>query len=422
MNQELPPSAPPPLTVETLPAAKRSLRIAVVTETYPPEINGVALTLQRIVQGLQALNHDIQLIRPRQPQDASAGPPADLVLTRGMPIPHYPKLRLGLPARQALEKLWRVQRPDVVHLATEGPLGWSALRAARKLRLPVTSDFRTNFHAYSQHYGLGWMRKPVLGYLRRFHNHTQHTMVPTEALRDELAKQGFQRLRVVGRGIDTVRFSPAHRSSALRAVWGADAFTPVVLSVGRLAEEKNLDLLLKAFGAMQERQPAARLVVVGDGPARASLQAHCQDAVFAGERRDADLAAHYASADIFLFPSLTETFGNVVPEALASGLAVLAFHHAAAAQLIRNGENGLTVARGNPEGFVQRAVDLVEVSGMAQLLRDNARASMVPLSWEGVAQQVEDVFVEAMAQGLEGAASGRSGQGTLRTWLRSRLA
>ncbi|MBW8758784.1 MAG: glycosyltransferase family 1 protein [Burkholderiales bacterium] len=313
------------------------MRIACVTETYPPEINGVALTVARLVQGLRARHHSVRVIRPRQAGDAVASPIDGDFLVRGVPIPRYEGLKMGLPCTGRLIELWRKERPDVVHIATEGPLGRSALLAARALGLPVCSEFRTNFHAYSAHYGLGFMKKLILGYLRRFHNATHCTMVPTQALHDQLQREGFRDLLTVARGVDTRRFDPARRSEALRAQWGAAHDDLVVTCVGRLAPEKNLATLVTAFDAIRRQQPRAKLVLVGDGPMRKELQARCPHAVFAGQRLGEDLAAHYASADLFLFPSITETFGNVTTEAMASGLAVVAFDYAAAQRVIRDG-------------------------------------------------------------------------------------
>lgn len=389
-----------PLLVESFPALQRSLRIAVVTETYPPEVNGVALTVDRLVRGLQARNHDLQLIRPRQAAlDQGGGQEGfEQVLMRGLPIPRYPHLRMGMPAKKALLKLWSVRRPDVVHVATEGPLGWSALQAARKLRLPVSTDFRTNFHAYSRHYGVGWLHKPVAAYLRKFHNLARCTMVPTPALRDELAGMGFERLLVVARGVDTQRFMPARRNEALRAQWGAGPDDLVVLSVGRLAAEKNLGLLVEAFEAMQHTRPNCRLVVVGDGPEREALQRRCPTALLVGSKTGQDLADHYASADVFVFPSLTETYGNVTPEAMASGLAVLAFDHAAASELIVHGHNGVLAPLGDAPAFVRRAQDLVSALGRLQAMRQAARDSVVPLDWGHIVGQVEQVWRQLLCQ------------------------
>jgi glycosyltransferase involved in cell wall biosynthesis len=376
------------------------LRIAMVTETWPPEVNGVAATAARLVQGLRDHGHAVDLVRPRQAGDIGCndiGCNDTLALMRSMPLPRYPELRMGLPARGALIARWRRRRPDVVHLVTEGPLGWSALWAAQRLALPVVSDFRTNFHAYSAHYGLGWLARPVQAVLRSFHNRTACTMVPTEALRRELASAGFQRLRVVARGVDARQFTPARRSEALRARWGAGPDTLVALCVGRLAPEKNLGAVLEAAAAMRAVHPAARLVLVGDGPERARLAQRAPDAVFAGQRTGDDLAAHYASADVFLFPSLTETFGNVVPEAMASGLAVLAFDLAAAGQLIRQGDNGLLAAPGDAAAFCRLAATLAGDAEQVRALGLQARASATALDWARITQAVEAEYRAAIA-------------------------
>jgi len=387
--------AAPDLVIDNFPAARRSLRIAVVTETYPPEVNGVAMTVARIVGGLQQRNHDIQLVRPRQDKadTASQGIAFHEVLMRGLPIPRYPDLRMGVPSKRTLVRLWSSQRPDVVHIATEGPLGWSALQAALHLKLPVSSDFRTNFHAYSKHYGIGWLHKPIMAYLRKFHNRTQCTMVPTEALRRELAASGLLRLEVVTRGVDTDRFDPSRRSAELRASWGVGPEDLVVTCVGRLAPEKNLGVVLTAFEAIARQLPRAKLLLVGDGPQRAELAARCPSAIFAGQRTGEDLAAHYASADLFLFPSLTETFGNVTTEAMASGLPVVAFDHAAAAQLIHSGRNGILVPQGDIAAFVQAATELAAQPDRRATLGEQARASALGWSWDAIVARFESVLM-----------------------------
>ena len=380
------------------PGLQRPLRIACVTETYPPEVNGVAMTIARLVQSLRSRQHVVQVVRPRQAADtgaASADGHGD-VLVRGVPIPRYAGLRMGLPCMGTLVKLWEQQRPDVVHIATEGPLGRSALLAATALGLPVCSDFRTNFHAYSQHYGFGFLRRPIIAYLRRFHNATQCTMVPTQALHDDLAKEGFRGLMTVARGVDVRRFDPANRSEVLRAQWGAAPGDLVVTCVGRLAPEKNLGTLIAAFEAIRRDHPRARLVLVGDGPMRKELQARCPDAIFAGQRIGADLATHYASADLFLFPSVTETFGNVTTEAMASGLAVVAFDYAAAQRLIRHGENGALAPFDDSAAFVATAARTAADLANCRVLGARARVSVMALDWDSIAAQVEGVMASVM--------------------------
>jgi glycosyltransferase involved in cell wall biosynthesis len=383
---------------EQLAVRKKSLRIAVVTETYPPEINGVALTIARFVEELQALDHEIQLIRPKQgvadgfPQSGST----EQVLMQGMAIPRYPSLRMGLPAPGVLARHWTRRRPDLVHIVTEGPLGWSALRAAQKLRLPVTSDFRTNFHAYSRHYGIGWLSKPIAAYLRKFHNRTRLTMVPTEAMRQELAVMGILNGTVVARGVDTNLFNPARRSEELRRQWGAAPEDPVVLHVGRLASEKNLPVLNRAYAAMRQSNRKAKLVLVGDGPERAQVLAAQRDAIYAGMRKGEDLATHYASADVFLFPSTTETFGNVTVEALASGLATVAYDYAAAAEHIIHDESGLLVPFDADTLFVQQSAALACDAERIARLRIAARQAAAPLDWKKVVARMETLLLSVV--------------------------
>lgn len=358
------------------------LRVALVTETYPPEINGVALTLSRLVSGLKARGHIVDLIRPRQKQSDIPGPHE--LLTTGLPIPGYPDLRFGLPAHGAIRRRWSQCRPDIVHVATEGPLGAAAVGAARALDIPISSSFHTNFRAYSHHYRLGWLRHLVGGHLRRLHNRTDLTMVPTPALAEELRQQGYHRLDILARGIDTRLFNPGRRSDNLRTLWGVAPDDLVIAYVGRLAPEKNLDLVSTTYSAIASKQSRTRLLFVGDGPSMARLRQSHPDAIFAGMRRDIDLAAHYASADIFLFPSLTETYGNVVPEAMASSLGVVAFNCAAAADLIISGDNGLKAPPGDDLGFIDRAVSLVVNRKKLAEIRVRAAESIRNMDWEHI--------------------------------------
>ena len=384
---------------QQLPETRRSLRIAIVTETYPPEINGVAITVQRMVEGLRARDHEIQLIRPRQGRNdhAVAEPRFEEVLRKGLSIPRSENLKMGLPAKQTLVRMWSLNRPDLVHIVTEGPLGWSALAAAIKLRIPCSSDFHTNFHNYSKHYGIGWLRKPISGYLRRFHNKANRTLVPTAAMRDDLESHGYLNLRVVPRGVDTRLFAPAKRSAELRRNWGVTPDQTVALYVGRLAPEKNLDTVINAYAAMRAAEPGVRLVLVGDGPERTALQARNREIIFAGMQTGEALAAHYASGDIFLFPSITETFGNVTVEALASGLAVAAFDYAAAAEFIRDGENGMLAEFNDNRLFVNLAVRLACDRKRMKALGKAARDTAEKLDWETVHDACEAALREVIA-------------------------
>ena len=370
-----------------------SLDIAFVTETFPPEINGVAMTIGRLVGGLRERGHRVRVIRPRQGQ-ADADSEHELALP-GFPLPGYPGLRFGLPAGRRLHREWHQHGPDLVHVVTEGPLGWSAVNAARRLGIPVTSGFHTNFDRYSVHYGLGWMRPAVAAYLRTLHRRTRATMVPTAALAADLAGEGLTGVRVVGRGVDTQLFDPQRRSSELRASWAAPDAAPVCLYVGRLAPEKNLQLIERAFAAIRRQHPLATMVWVGDGPAAKQLAIDHPDHHFAGMRTGTDLAAHYASADLFLFPSLTETYGNVVAEAMASGLPVLAYRSAAAAELIVDGENGRLVPPGDEAGYIEVAAGMAAARNREHL-GAVARQTMLAHRWSAVVERFEAVVREAL--------------------------
>ncbi len=373
----------------------RTLDIAFVTETYPPEVNGVAMTVGRLVGGLRELGHRVSVIRPRQGR-SDAGSEHELALP-GLPLPGYPGLRFGLPAGGRLARQWRQWRPDLVHVVTEGPLGWSAVSTARRLGIPVTSGFHTNFDRYSVHYGVGWLRPAVAAYLRTLHRRTRATMVPTAALAADLAGEGIAGMRVVGRGVDTALYDPARRSPGLRSSWGVAHGAPVCLYVGRLAPEKNLALARRAFAAIRARHPAARMVWVGDGPSATQLAAEHPDHHFAGLRRGDDLAAHYASADLFLFPSLTETYGNVVAEAMASGLPVVAYRSAAAAELVEHEQNGVVASPGDESAYIAAALWMLEADGRPAVLSAAARQAMLPRNWGRVVASFETVAREALA-------------------------
>ncbi len=364
------------------------MKLALVTETYPPEVNGVAMTLSRLVGGMRARGHELEVVRPRQKHESSPGPSEDFVVP-GMAIPFYDSLRIGLPVAQRLETRWREWRPDVVHVATEGPLGLASLAAAGRLRLPATSSFHTNFHAYGGHYGVPALRDATLAYLRWFHNRTRCTLAPTRQMVSELAAERFRGLGVMARGVDTELFDPARRDPGLRASWGAGPDDPVAVYVGRIAAEKNLGLAVEAFLRLREREPRMRFVLVGDGPAKEALQRAHPDFHYAGMRRGAELAAHYASGDLFLFPSVTETFGNVVTEALASGLVAVAYDYAAAREHVRDGRNGFAATFGDAAAFHAAASRALETRSRWPEIRAAARTTASGLTWSAVVARFE---------------------------------
>jgi glycosyltransferase involved in cell wall biosynthesis len=374
----------------------RPLYVAMVTETYPPEVNGVARTVGFMAEGLQKRGHFVELIRPRQNghDRPAVGPGFTEMLGRGIPIPRYTQLRMGMPAKAELLRAWTARRPHIVHIATEGPLGWSALCAARKLGIPVATDFHTNFHAYSRHYGFAWLAAPVMAYLRSFHNRADCTMVPTAELAGALAAEGYLGLRVVGRGVNPQVFSPGRRSRELRARWGAHDGTPVALCVSRFAPEKNFPLVIEAFEAMRRERPDLKLVLVGDGPMSELLRKRNVGYVIAGRLVNGELSAHYASGDIFLFPSTTETFGNVTLEAAASGLGIVAYCYAAARQHLEHARSALLAPFDDAPAFIAAARLMAQDVDLARSLGAAARKAAEPLTWDKIVGDFEAVLAD----------------------------
>jgi glycosyltransferase involved in cell wall biosynthesis len=316
-----------------------------------------------------------------------------------LPFPWYKELQVGIPAGGLLAHCWRQHRPDVVYVATPGPLGWSAVRTARRLEIPVLSGFHTNFHSYSQFYGVGWLQPVIVHCLRRFHNRTHGTLVPSIDLRDRLQAAGFKNVYLLDRGVDSQLFTPERRCPGLRQHWGVSDTTLAVLYVGRVAAEKNLRVAVAAYRAMQRFSHALKFVIVGDGPFRATLQQEHPDLIFCGIHTGEDLARHYASADVFLFPSETETFGNVTLEAMASGLVVVAYDYAAARMHMTNGETGMLVPCGASQAFVDAAANLAQAPQLLLSIRKQARAYARSIAWPHVVEKFETLLTGALVRG-----------------------
>ncbi|MGH8062668.1 MAG: glycosyltransferase family 4 protein [Pseudoxanthomonas sp.] len=378
------------------------MRYAIVTETYPPEINGVALTVQGLEQGLRARGHELMLVRPRQDTDQGVAASIDTVLVRGAGLPRYPGLKFGLPATTTLLCRWTDARPDAIYVATEGPLGWSALRAARKLGIPAATGFHTRFDQYMRDYGMPFLEGTALRWMRRFHNGGDATLVPTRELADFLQAQDFRKVARLARAVDTEQFDPARRDPALRESWGVGEDGLAVIYLGRIAPEKNLELAVLAFRQLQRSRPDARFVWVGDGPSRSKLAQEHPDFIFCGLQRGEEVARHFASADLFLFPSHSETFGNTTLEAMASGVATVAFDYGAAREHLRNGIDGAAVD--NDADFIAAAVKLANDNAQRRTLAVNAHLAMQALHAEQVAADF-DALLAGLADSRKSHAS-----------------
>ena len=370
------------------------MKVCVVTETYWPELNGVANTLHHLVRGLVKLNYDIQLVCPfhLQRKDVIAYPRVSLSICGSLQLPGYHSVNVGFPSKALLRKLWRESKPDVVYVATEGPLGWMAIKLCNSMRIPVVSGFHTNFHAYSRYYGLRPLEPIIRKYLVSIHNKTNRTIVPSPGQAAMVRSMGIDNVAIMGRGVDTTLFSPIKRNDELRASWGANEYTRVMICVGRLAQEKNLDLAIATYYRMKREHHDVMLVLVGDGPMLSRLMQEHTDIIFAGAQQGERLAQYYASADVFLFPSITETFGNVVLEAMASGLGVVAYNYAAAKKHIINNQTGMLAPLNNGKAFLNAADTLMRHSFLLKKVRTNAVSQVQAYSWDAVTKR----FIELL--------------------------
>ncbi|MGC8121301.1 glycosyltransferase family 4 protein [Marinobacter sp. VGCF2001] len=379
--------------------------ITIVSETFPPEINGVANTMRHLCQGLMQRGHQVTVVRPRQGHEqkgrfesTGSGLFSTELVVDGLPLPGYADLRFGMARASTLRKLWQKQRPDGIYVATQGPLGVAAVNAARTLGLHVCSGFHTNFHQYSRYYGAGLLERLLCSYGRWFHNRTAITLVPTRHMQRITRGMGITHTGLWSRGVDCRRFTPHKRDTTLRQQWGLGPNEPAILYVGRLAAEKNLRMAVACFERLRSLHPSARFVLVGDGPLRHALEHKHPEYVFCGTQRGEDLARHYASGDLFLFPSKTDTFGNVVLEAMASGLGVVAFDDAAAAEHIRHGENGLKAELAEDDAFINHALRLTDQPSLLQRIRAQARLDALELSWGSQIDQFEQLVLNPKAK------------------------
>jgi len=362
------------------------MRVEIVSDTFPPDVNGVAMTLGRLTSMLKERGHYVHVIHAgEEAQKGESG-------VKGIALPGYNEVRIGLPNPIKLRSRWKKRRPDVIYVATESPLGSSALSTAKELGIPVAAGFHTNFHQYMEKYKLGKMQNVAMKYLKRVHDKADCTLAPAQDMVDMLREADFKNVNLLGRGVDTELFQPARRSEKLREEWGASEETPVVLFVGRVAAEKNLTFGMEVVREMQKLAPDLKCVVVGDGPSREELERENDFVHFAGVQRGDDLAEYYASADVLLFPSETETFGNVLLEGMASGLITVSYDYAASKQHVRDGVNGYKAAKDNKEEFIEKAKEALSNMRDSSICRAGLNTAQ-ELSWERVADTFESTLL-----------------------------
>lgn len=353
------------------------MRVAIVTESFLPRVNGVTRTVTALADHLRSRGHEALLVAAGDGPFEYAGYPVVRVI--GPTGLLYPDLTIA-PWAPGLAGLLRRFDPDVVHLASPAALGLRAARVARRLQVPVAAHYQTDLVAYARHYGGAALAGAIASLERRFHNRCTATYAPTETVARELTRRGIERVSVSGRGVDLVRFRPRRPGASTAARLWPEGDGPRVLCVARLAREKSLDALVR----LARRHPSIRVLLVGDGPCRVELEAAAPENLrLAGSLEGDALADVYAAAELFAYPSQTETFGQVVQEAMASGLPVVGMRAGGVADVVDDGRTGILV---DPAGADFEAVVAALAADPARRrsLGAAARRAVATRSWESV--------------------------------------
>lgn len=352
------------------------MRIALVTDTYTPQVNGVTTVVRRIADVLARSGHAVGVVAPAYPDDRERRPGE--LRVPSVPFPPYPAIRLSFPLRRRLARFLDALEPDLVHVATEGPLGFLGRNWAKRHNVPLVTSFHTNFPQYARHYGGGMLEPLVWRWLVWFHGPAVMTHTPGTAVRNELVARGITRAVVWGRGVDSRHFRPDRRDAGWRRQLKVRDDQVVVLHVGRLAAEKGLSVLAESWQrAAQRLGDRAVFVVAGEGPETARLRAALPNARFLGFLDREALAALYASVELCVLPSRTETCGLVALEAMASGIPVIAADAGGFRESVRTDYNGTLVTPDDAAAFAAAVVELAGDADRRARLSSGARATAV---------------------------------------------
>jgi glycosyltransferase involved in cell wall biosynthesis len=371
------------------------LRIAFFTETFLPATDGVVTRLRYTLEELARVGDDMLVVAPRYPDggpDSYAGAP--IYRVPGVPFPPYPRIKLS-SAHPGVGRALRRFRPDLVHAVNPFILGPSGIFYARRLKVPLVASYHTNVATYARYYKLNFLSDVARWWTRQLHNRAEVNLCTSEAAMDYLLKEGIKRVRLWPQGVDARRFHPGKASDGWRErLSGGHPSDRLLLYVGRLAPEKGIERLK----AILREVPGTRLAIVGDGPARGDLEREFAGTatVFTGVLQGEDLAAAYASADAFLFPSTTDTLGLAMIEALASGLPVVAARSGASREILDEEENGLLYEADSAPSLVAAVRRLFSDEGFRGTLGRAARASAEERDWDSSTRALRGYYEQAL--------------------------
>jgi phosphatidylinositol alpha 1,6-mannosyltransferase len=375
------------------------VRIALFSEVYWPMVSGVGVTLLRLTEALEARGHAVRIYTASYTLPEGQPDRPEVHRSPSMPLFLYPDVQWAFPRpREIIEDLAAFQ-PDVVHLATEFALGRVGVKVARQLRLPIVASAHTDYDQYAARYGVDWVVRAGWHYLRWFYGQASRVLCPSHVYEEHLHRRGVPHTGIWSRGVDMDVFSPRHRSDAFRRAVGAGPDDLVVTYIGRLAREKNLDLLLKAWTALAARRGNAQLVLVGGGPSVEEIRRRRLPNVHVlGLMRGRELSEAYASADIFAFPSSTETFGNSLLEAMATGLPSLAVSAGGVLEFAQHGNNAWLVAPNSGPAIIEGLDRLMSDAALRGRLTQGALATAAERGWDAIYDSLLDDYRYAMAR------------------------
>jgi len=370
------------------------MRIALFTETFLPKVDGIVTRLRHTVDHLQRCGDRVLVIAPDGGLTEYKG--ARIYGVTGFPLPLYPELKLALPRPsigQALEEF----QPDLIHVVNPAVLGVAGLFYSKSMQVPLLASYHTHLPKYLQHYGLGMFEGLVWELLKAGHNQAELNLCTSTAMVEELTDHGIERVDLWQRGVDTEMFQPYLANQEMRSrLSQGHPDAPLLLYVGRLSAEKEIERIKPVLQAI----PDARLALVGDGPHRATLEAHFADTPthFVGYLQGLELGSAFASADAFIFPSRTETLGLVLLEAMAAGCPVVAARSGGIPDIVEDGENGYLFDPADEEGAIAATQRLLQRQDEREILRQNARQEAERWSWAAATQQLRNYYQSILAQ------------------------
>ena len=372
------------------------MRISVVSETCWTEISDITVTLRQLIPGLIDKGHQIQLICPdyniREAPTFSNN--LSLYPIKYFSFISYKNSRYGLPSRKALLRIWENQKPDIIYVTTQGPLGWTAVTQAKRLKIPTVSYFNADYLSFRQECRINALKTLARKYLIKVLNKSNTTIVSTEGQKKKLLEMGINSIAVLGQGVDANLFTPEKRSVKLRQKWGVKQLDPVLLYVGRIDTESNFDQAIRTYFILHSMNKQLKfvLVLVGDGPLAKRLKINYPEFIFTSILSQEELSNIYASADLLVFPSTSDTFSNVILEAMASGLGIISYNCATSHIHIKSEERGLLANKNDSQQFFSNAKRFLRNDLLLKKCRINAFNYAKTQDWFSIVKHIENIF------------------------------